>query len=130
MLIAPARELLPHLVNGAEEMSANCAGAQPEVIGDLLEREIFVVTQAEDQLLLRRQPRFRARDRAAQLHGHRLALGIGTLVGGLVCELFRLIVIRAREEADELAAAEEVACAVDRDAREPRLELRPLFEFS
>src|SRR5258705_4956589 len=52
---SPFRELLADLVNGAEQMCAHRAGAQPEVFGDVLERKVLVVAQAEDHLLLRRE---------------------------------------------------------------------------
>ena len=57
---------------------------------------------------------------------HHLALGVGAVVDGLEVEL--LFVVDAREEADEAAAAQQVARLVDGDARQPRLELRTPFE--
>src|SRR5687767_7508454 len=95
---APPRELLADLVDGPEKVRADGAGAQAEVIGDLLEREILVMTQAEDRLLLRRQLPFRPGDGNAELRRHELALRIGPLIHRLEHRL-RLIVTTRGEEA-------------------------------
>src|ERR1051325_4857061 len=113
-------------MHGAEEMCADGAGAQAQQRGDLFEGFLFVMAQAEDDLLLRGQFSFRPLDRTLQLMRHQFAFRVGSVVDGLEVELF--VVVDAREEADEAAAAQQVARLVDGDARQPRLPLRAPFE--
>src|SRR5436190_17264322 len=60
---------------------------------------------------------------------HDLAFGVRPLVDRLDPSRWRPFVLAAGEKADEAAPAEAVARAVDRDAREPGLELRSPLKF-
>src|SRR3954447_9645739 len=105
-------------------MRAHRARGQPEQAGDLLERALLVMTQAEDDLLLRGERALGRLDGHAELPGHDLTLRIGTLVDRLEEHGAVVLVLAAGEEADEFAAAQRVARAVDGDARQPGLEFR------
>src|ERR1043166_1586617 len=109
MLNSPLRELLPDLVDGAKQMRAHRAGREPEQLGDLLERALFVVPQAEDNLLLRGERPLGFLDGHAELPGHDLTLRIGPLVDGLEEHRAVVVVLAAGEEADEFAAAQGIA---------------------
>jgi hypothetical protein len=87
------------------------------------------VAEAEDDFLLRGKTALGALDGHAQLHGEELPLRIGPLVDRLEHRLALALFVGAqREEADETAAAQHIAAAVDGDARQPRLQLRAPFE--
>src|ERR1043165_2356176 len=103
-------------------MRAHGAGGEAEQLGDLFERPLLVVAQAEDDFLLRRERPFRPLDGYAELPGHDLTLRIGTLVDRLEEHGAVVVIVAAGEEADELAAAQRVPGAVDGNARQPRLE--------
>src|SRR5689334_17997085 len=125
---SPSRQLLADLVDGAEEMRAHRTGAEAEMLGDFFEGEIFVVAEAEDHLLLRRESPLRALNGRAQLHGEQLPLRIRTLVDRFQHGLALAVVLAAREQADEPPPAQRIAAAIDGDARQPRLQLRASFE--
>src|SRR5688572_5041574 len=126
---APSSELLADLVDGAKKMRADGAGAEAEVLGDLLERELLVVTEPEDDFLLRGEASLRPLNRSAELHRHELTFCVRPLIHRLEQRTALLAVFRREaEKADHASPSQSVAGEVDGDPRQPRLQLRAPFE--